>query len=138
MNKVLKFCSVGMALAFLSLSDVYCQEISWASLMKHRLELMADSLSQNLKPWKVPNRRFRVEKYGATGDGKTLNTVAIQKAIDECSKKVGDSSFSKGDYVTGTFEIKSGVMIEIAKGARILGSTDIKDYPEKLRNLRVL
>lgn len=29
-------------------------------------------------------------------------------------------------------------MIEIAKGARILGSTDIKDYPEKLRNLRVL
>ena len=137
MNKVLKFCSVGIALAFLFLSDVYSQEISWVSPMKHRLELMADSLSQNLKPWKVPNRRFRVEKYGAVSDGKTLNTVAIQKAIDACSKKGGGVVlFSKGDYVTGTFEIKSGVMIEVAKGARILGSTDIKDYPNKIENFK--
>ena len=137
MNKVLKFCSVGIALAFLFLSDVCSQEISWVSPMKHRLELMADSLSQTLKPWKVPNRRFRVEKYGAVGDGKTLNTVAIQKAIDACSKKGGGVVlFSKGDYVTGTFEIKSGVMIEVAKGVRILGSTDIKDYPEKIENFK--
>lgn len=44
--------------------------------------------------------------------------------------------FSKGDYVTGTFQIKSGVMLEVAEGSRILGSTDIKDYPEMIEEFK--
>ena len=115
----------------------YCQDFSWISPLKSRLELMADSLSQNLKPWKVPKRTVKVEKYGAKGDGVTLNTQAIQKAIDVCSSKGGGVVlFSKGDYVTGTFSIKSGVMIEVAKGSRILGSTDIKDYPDMIEEFK--
>lgn len=109
----------------------------WASPLKQRLENMADSLSANLKPWKVPGRVFKVEKYGAVADGKTMNTAAIQKAIDACSKKGGGVVlFSKGDYVTGTFQIKSGVMLEVAEGSRILGSTDIKDYPEMIEEFK--
>lgn len=119
------------------LSDVFAQDIFWAEPMKQRLEIMADSLSLNLKPWKVPNRIFKVEKYGAKGDGITLNTVAIQKAIDMCSLRGGGVVlFSKGDYVTGTFSIKSGVMIEVAEGARILGSTTIKDYPDMIEEFK--
>lgn len=115
----------------------YCQDFSWTAPLKSRLELMADSLSQNLKPWKVPKRTVKAEKYGAKGDGVTLNTQAIQKAIDVCSSKGGGVVlFSKGDYVTGTFSIKSGVMIEVAKGARILGSTDIKDYPDMIEEFK--
>lgn len=115
----------------------YSQDFSWATPLKNRLELMADSLSQNLKPWKVPKRTIKVEKYGAKGDGVTLNTQAIQKAIDVCSSKGGGVVlFSKGDYVTGTFSIKSGVMIEVEKGSRILGSTNIKDYPDMIEEFK--
>ena len=32
---------------------------------------------------------FDVREYGAIGNGKTLNTQAIQKAIDDCASKHG-------------------------------------------------
>lgn len=64
---------------------------------------------------------FYVEDYGACGDGTTINTVAIQKAIDACSVAGGGVVlFSKGSYVTGTIRIKSGVMIEVAEGSKYL------------------
>lgn len=124
-------------LFILSTPFLYSQDFSWAEPMKLRLEQMADSLSKNLKPWKVPNRVIKVEKYGAKGDGVTLNTQSIQEAIDICSSKGGGVVlFSKGDYVTGTFVIKSGVMIEVSEEARILGSTNIKDYPDMIEEFK--
>lgn len=122
-----------LAMSWLCTIDSVAQDISWAEPMKHRLEQMADSLNRYLNPWDVPDKIYKVERYDAKGDGKTLNTKAIQKAIDVCSEHGGGVVlFSKGDYVTGTIELKSGVMLEVAEGARILGSTDIKDYPEKV------
>jgi polygalacturonase len=125
-----------MVLLFIA-SSISSQDLSWAEPMKQKLELIADSLTQNLKPWQVPKRTFRVERFGAKGDGKSMNTVAIQKAIDTCSERGGGVVlFSKGDYLTGTFQLKSGVMIQVDKGARILGSTDINDYPEKIEEFK--
>lgn len=98
-----------------------------------RLNKMADSLSQNLIPWTVPNKVLKVEDFGAIGDSITLNTKAIQAAIDSCSQKGGGVVlFSKGQYVTGTIILKSGVMLEVDSNTRILGSTNIADYPEKI------
>ncbi len=104
---------------------------------EQRLNLLADSLSRNLKPWTVPSRVFPVEKYGAVGNGKTLNTKALQKAIDACSQSGGGTVLlAKGDYVTGTIELKSNVMLEVAEGARILGSIHLKDYPERVESFK--
>ncbi len=101
------------------------------------MELMADSLTRHLKPWDVPATVYRVEEYGAKNDGVTVNTLAIQKAIDDCSANGGGTVlFSQGDYVTGTIELKSDVMLKVAEGARILGSLDLKDYPEKVEQFR--
>lgn len=68
--------------------------------------------------------------YGARGDSSTLNTRAIQQAIDACSKAGGGIvTLQPGKYVTGSVFIKSKVILRIDKGVTLLGSQDIADYP---------
>lgn len=137
MKRFVILITVWLAMGWAYSVATKAQNVSWAEPMKLQLEQMADSLCKNLTPWKVPDKVYKVERYGAKADGKTMNTKAIQKAIDICSERGGGVVlFSKGDYVTGTIELKSGVMLEVAAGARILGSTDIKDYPEKVEEFK--
>ena len=105
----------------------------WAATMPAQLHAMADHLSATLLPWTVPDRIFPVEDFGAVGDGQTLNTVAIQTAVEACSAAGGGVvRFAKGDYVTGTIDLRSGVLIEVAADSRILASLDLGDYPERI------
>jgi len=71
---------------------------------------------------------INIAKYGAKGDGKTKNTIAIQKAIDDCSKAGGTVVVPQGRFVTGTIYLKSNVTLFLEKGATLLGSTDSLDY----------
>ncbi|MBN2814398.1 MAG: hypothetical protein JXQ80_09995 [Bacteroidales bacterium] len=113
------------------------QQYSWETALKAKLESAADSLTTHLLPWTIPVRAYKVEDFGAKGDGVTINTREIQEAVDVCSAAGGGIvSFSSGSYVTGTFQIRSGVMIEVAKGCRILGSTNLADYPEKVEQFK--
>ncbi|MDP3684304.1 MAG: pectinesterase family protein, partial [Ignavibacteria bacterium] len=106
-------------------------------ILRQDMKQMANDLTKNLKLWLVPNKNFKVEDYGAVADSQTINTLTIQNAIDACSASGGGVVlFSKGNYVTGTIKIKSGVMIEIAGGARILGSTNLADYPEIIESFK--
>ena len=112
---------------------VRAQAPEWEAPLRASLEKMAATLEETLKPWPVPNHIFRVGDFGAVGDGTTINTAAIQKAIDACTAAGGGVVLvEKGDYVTGTIDLKSGVMLEIAKDARLLGSTNIADYPDRV------
>ena len=44
-----------------------------------------------------------VRNFGAVGFGKTLNTAAIQKAIDDCASKNGGTVLLEdGTYMTGS------------------------------------
>ncbi|HEX5653312.1 MAG TPA: glycosyl hydrolase family 28 protein [Chitinophagaceae bacterium] len=72
---------------------------------------------------------FDITKYGAVGDGKTLNTVAIQSTIDACYKNGGGKViFPEGIYLSGTIELKDNVTLHLKKGARLLGTTDLEQY----------
>jgi polygalacturonase len=72
---------------------------------------------------------FDITKFGAVGDGKTLNTTFIQKAIDACFKSGGGKVvFPAGIYLSGTIELKSNITLYFEKDARLLGSTDIEQY----------
>jgi hypothetical protein len=70
-----------------------------------------------------------VTKYGAKGDSTTLNSVAIQKAIDDCNKTGGGKViFPAGNYLSGTIVLKDNVTLLLQKGAVLLGSTNVEDY----------
>jgi len=72
---------------------------------------------------------FDITKYGAVGDGKTLNTLFIQKAIDECTKSGGGKViFPAGIYLSGTIELKDNVTLHFNKDSRLLGSADLEHY----------
>ncbi|MCO8168496.1 glycoside hydrolase family 28 protein [Pseudomonas sp. 21LCFQ02] len=71
---------------------------------------------------------FDVRQYGAKGDGTTLDTAAIQKAIDACT--VGCKVLlPAGTYKSGALYLKSNMTLEIAQGATLLGSERTEDYP---------
>jgi hypothetical protein len=72
---------------------------------------------------------FNITTYGAKGDGKTINTSAIQKAIDACHASGGGTVLvPEGLFVTGSVRLKSRVTLKIAKDAILRGSPDIADY----------
>ncbi len=75
---------------------------------------------------------FDIKDYGAIGDGVTMNTQALQKAIDDCASKGGGQVlFENGTYLTGTIILRSNVELHIASNAVLLGSPDCADYPER-------
>jgi Endopolygalacturonase len=71
---------------------------------------------------------YNIQAYGAVGDATTLNTKAIQAAIDACTP--GDKVLvPAGVFKTGAIWLKSNMTLEVGKDATLLGSADAADYP---------
>ena len=74
-------------------------------------------------------RVYNIRDFGAKGDGKTLDTAALQSAIDACNKDQGGTVLvPAGVFVIGTVELKSNVTVHIAAQGKLLGSADGKQY----------
>ncbi|NOY59812.1 MAG: glycoside hydrolase, partial [Calditrichaeota bacterium] len=66
---------------------------------------------------------YNVTDFGAAADGKTLDTKAIQAAVDSCSQSGGGTVFfPAGTYLTGTIYLKNHVRLNLDAGALVLGS----------------
>lgn len=71
-----------------------------------------------------------VRDFGATGDGKTKDTAAIQEAIDRCAALGGgEVRFPAGDYLTGAVALRSNTLLRLDAQASLLGTPDFDDYP---------
>lgn len=71
-----------------------------------------------------------VRRFGATGDGVTQDTAAIQAAVDAAFANGGGTVFfPTGRFLSGTITVRSRVTLHLSSGAVLLGSTSIADYP---------
>ena len=69
--------------------------------------------------------------YSALGDGKTLNTAALQKAIDDCTEE-DVLFFPEGVYMSGALRLHSDMEVYLSKGAVLQGTSNPEDYLPKI------
>ncbi|MEM9361389.1 MAG: glycosyl hydrolase family 28 protein [Bacteroidota bacterium] len=74
---------------------------------------------------------FNILDFGAIPDGKTLNTEAIQSAIDGALKTKGKVIIPNGIFLTGALTLGPHITLQIDEGATLLASPNMKDYPQK-------
>lgn len=96
-------------------------------------------LTNQINSKDIPDNIYNVKEY-ITKTGKlNLITDQLQTLVDECSKTGGGYIyFPSGEYLTGTLTLKDNVFLDIAPGATIYGSTDMKDYPVTGKNRKSL
>ena len=72
---------------------------------------------------------YNIVDYGAKSDTTILCTVALQQAIDDCSRAGGGRVVvPAGMYKTGSIRLKSHVCLYLEQGATLYGSTRLSDY----------
>lgn len=79
----------------------------------------------------VAAKRFVISDFGAVADAKTINTAAIQQAIDAAAVGGGVVVIPKGTFRSGSIFLKNGVALTLDEGAVLLGSNRIEDYPKR-------
>lgn len=77
----------------------------------------------------IPKNIYNIRNYGAKGDGKTINTKAINAAIEDCSNKGGGKVLiPKGKYISGTIFLKSNVTLFLDDEAILKGTDLVSEY----------
>ena len=72
---------------------------------------------------------YNIKDFGAKGNGKTSNTVAINNAIKACNENGGGIVLvPAGKFLSGTIEMLDNVELRLAEGAELIASLDLKDY----------
>jgi alpha-L-rhamnosidase len=91
-------------------------------------------LTVSAAPALARKRLVDIRSHGAVGDGRTVNTRAIQKAIDACARAGGGMiTVPAGVFVSGSIVLKPGVGLELQRNAVLKGSSNLDDYPLVLR-----
>ena len=93
-------------------------QISWALLVAASLASTAHSAGV-----------FNIRDHGAAGDGTTLDTPAINKAVEACAAAGGGQVlFPPGRYLSGTIHLKSHVTLFLEAGATLVGTRNLDEY----------
>ncbi len=74
--------------------------------------------------------RFFITDHGAKADGTTVNTAAIQAAIEAATPAGGTVVIPAGTFLTGSVFLKTGVTLHLDAGAVLKGTINPADYPD--------
>jgi len=89
----------------------------------------ADARPKNANNDDLGARIYNIRAFGARGDKTTLDTAAVQAAIDTCASDGGGTVLvPAGTFTIGTVELKSNVTLHIAASGTLLGGADGKQY----------
>ena len=69
-----------------------------------------------------------VHDFGATGNGTTLDTRAVQRGLDAAGSRSATLRFRAGTYRCGTLRLRSGVQLLLESGATLLASDRDADF----------
>jgi polygalacturonase len=98
-------------------------------LMKVSAVLCAFSLSTLLFAAGTTPKVFDVRQSGAKGDGKTMDTAAVQKALDECGAAGGGTvKFPSGTYLSQPLTVRTKTTVLLEAGATLLASPVQADF----------
>lgn len=127
-NKIIAFKSISI-LSVIALMGLSCAKqitaVSESDPWKKK-ELIIKNISQTHFSDKI----YNIVEFGAVADGKTLNTVAFEKAVKACSQNGGGQVLvPDGKFLTGAIHLESNVNLHLADHAEILFSLNTKDYP---------
>ena len=76
-----------------------------------------------------PSKVYDARAFGAKGDGKTLDTAAIQRALSECGKAGGGTvRFPAGTYLSQPLTLGNRTTVLLDEGATLLASPDHKHF----------
>ena len=114
----------------LLISIALCFSLGFAQHIPERYFERLPFNMPKIQPPDIPGNVFNIADFGATGDGITLNSKYIADAIQACSKAGGGKVIiPPGIWLTGPIELASNVNLHIEKGAILLFSKRIEDYP---------
>jgi polygalacturonase/lysophospholipase L1-like esterase len=101
---------------------------------------LAPYLLSEPNPSLASPRIFDVRKFGATGDGKTLDTAAIHKALDECGEAGGGIvELTAGTYLSKPIFLKgSRTTLQLDEGATLQATDGFDDFANPERRGAVL
>ncbi len=89
------------------------------------------SLSAQPTPHERPGSIYDVRAFGATGDGKTLDSPAINRTIEAAANAGGGTVlFPAGTYNSFSIRLKSNIALQIMQGATILAADTPADHSD--------
>ena len=92
-------------------------------------EIIYPQILARIKPPKFKKKDYSILKFGAKAGGQTDCRVAINNAIDACSKAGGGRVVvPAGEFLTGAIRLRSNVNLHVSKGATLKFATDPKAY----------
>lgn len=97
--------------------------------MRYLLPILLLALQAAISPCTGRAAEIDVNRFGAKGDGTSVDTAAIQKALDEAAKTKGTVVFHPGTYLTGSIFVKSNTQLRIDEGVELRGLQDLAAYP---------
>ncbi len=107
-----------------SISGAYAAQPAWVNKVVNKIHQMV-----KMDQPRIPHRIFNITSFGAVGNGTTMNTKAIEKAVNACEKAGGgEVLIPAGKYLTGPLTLGSKMNFHVARGAEILMSTNPRNY----------
>ncbi len=124
-----KFLALLVILSLLTFKIILAKDIPLDKEIQHYLKQAPFDMPE-LKVPSFPKRLYNIQEFGAVGDGLTMNTHAMARAIETCATAGGGRIFiPAGIWLTGPLFFKSFVNLHLEKGAILLFSRKFDDYP---------